>query len=173
MKKQEKASQTKTTTKKTKPSFLADNLVDNLVDSVVSKKGKNEQKQAAQDLFVYSQNSQKDIAILLNVTEATISRWKDEGKWDELRGSISLSQNEIVANILRSAAELSKQTPVNADALSKLAVSLEKFKPTKATITNYINAFQDLGNWAKKNGYLEEAQILLKIQKIFIEEKLK
>lgn len=140
--------------------------------AVVAKKDKFDAKQAAQNLFVNTQMSQKDIASQLGVTEQTICRWKEEGRWDDLKGAVALSANNIIANLYKRAEELSADPEANADRLVKLAATIDKLKPTKNTLTTYITAFIDLGDWAKKNGYLEEAKILAKVQDGFIKHIL-
>ena len=131
-----------------------------------------EQKQAAQDLFVYSGRTQKEIAEIIGVTEQTIVRWKEEGKWEDLKGANSLTANQVIANLYKRALELSADPSSNADKIAKLASAIDRLKPTKNTLTGYISAFMDLGNWMKKSGYLEEAKLLTKVQKEFIQEQI-
>lgn len=129
-----------------------------------------EQKQAAQDLFVYSGRTQKEIAEMVGVSEQTIVRWKDEGKWEELKGANNLTANQVIGNLYRMALELSKDPTSNADRIAKIASAIDRLKPTKHTLTSYISAFMDFGDWAKRKGFVEEIKILNRLQKAFIED---
>jgi len=135
-----------------------------------SKSKRLEQRQAAQDLFVYSGRTQKEIAEIIGVSEQTIVRWKDEGKWEELKGANNLTANQVISNLYKRALELSADPSFNADRIAKIASAIDRLKPTKNTLTSYISAFIDFGDWCKKKGYLNEAKTFVKLQKAFIQD---
>ncbi|GAB4126250.1 MAG: hypothetical protein Fur0027_07200 [Raineya sp.] len=137
---------------------------------IKSKSERLEQKQTAQDLFVYSGRSQKEIAEIVGVSEQTIVRWKDEGKWEELKGANYLTANQVISNLYKRALELSQDPASNADRIAKIASAIDRLKPTKNTLTSYISAFMDFGEWCKKKGYVEEIKLLNKLQKAFIQD---
>jgi DNA-binding XRE family transcriptional regulator len=169
--KPEKAEKTPPNPQKTLKASSLDKTSDKT--SGKTQKNKSEQKQVALDLYLYTPQSQKDIAEIVGVSEQTVCKWKEEGKWEELKGANSLSANQIISNLYKHALDLSENPAGNADAIAKIAASIERLKPTKVTLTNYITSFQDLGRWLAKNNFLEEAKILTKVQKIFINEQLK
>jgi DNA-binding XRE family transcriptional regulator len=131
-----------------------------------------EQRQAAQDLFIYSGRTQKEIAEIIGVSEQTIVRWKEEGKWEQLKGANNLTANQVISNLYKRALELSQDPSSNADRIAKIASAIDRLKPTRNTLTSYISAFMDLGNWLKNTGKLQEAKLLTKAQKEFIQEQV-
>lgn len=130
------------------------------------------EKQTAQDLYFAGNLTQKEIAEMLNISETTLYNWKIEGKWDEYKGANASVMSELMSNLYKKILELSKDPADNADAIAKVAASIEKLKPNKQTLTNYIQSFKDLGHWCLQNDYLEEIKILTKVQKLFINEQL-
>lgn len=130
------------------------------------------EKQTAQDLYFAGNLTQKEIAEMLNISETTIYNWKIEGKWDEYRGANASVMSELMGNLYKKTLELAKDPVNNADAIAKMAASIEKLKPNKQTLTNYIQSFKDLGHWCLENDFLEEVKILTKVQKLFINEQL-
>lgn len=130
------------------------------------------EKQTAQDLYFAGNLSQKEIAEILNVSETSIYEWKTAGKWDQFRGASASIMGELMENLYKKILELSKEPANNATDIAKIAASIEKLKPNKQTLTNYIQSFKDLGHWCLENDYLEEVKILTKVQKLFINEQL-
>ena len=53
---------------------------------MTDKKLTSDEKYAiAQDLFLETDKTQKEIAQIVHVTEKTLTKWKNEGEWDMLK----------------------------------------------------------------------------------------
>lgn len=50
-------------------------------------------------MFISNQYSQKEIAVKVGTTEATLSRWVNTGKWDVMRKSMLTTKNEILSSL--------------------------------------------------------------------------
>ncbi len=135
------------------------------------KGSRDNQKQIAQDLYLNTTYAQKEICELVDVTEKTFIKWKIDGQWDLLKGALSTTPNQILANLYKRAKELSEAPEVNADAIVKISSAIEKLKPTKATISNHINTFREFTTFLLKVNP-ELAQIVNSHQKLFIDEQI-
>lgn len=58
-----------------------------------------QKKEWAQMLFLENKITQKDIAVKVKVTEATMSKWVKDGRWNDLRKSLLTSKSEILRNL--------------------------------------------------------------------------
>jgi len=65
-------------------------------------------KDYAKRLFLEG-NSQKEIARRLTRTEKTIGKWKDEGKWDELRKSLLVTKDNQLTSLYNQLDRLNKE----------------------------------------------------------------
>jgi transcriptional regulator with XRE-family HTH domain len=60
----------------------------------------------AQLLFVNQKLTQKEIASKTGISEVTISKWVNLGKWDELRKTISVTREERMRSTINQLTEL-------------------------------------------------------------------
>lgn len=65
-------------------------------------------KDYAKRLFIEG-NTQKEIARRLNRTEKTIGKWKDEGKWDDLRKSLLVTKDTQLTSFYNQLDRLNKE----------------------------------------------------------------
>ena len=109
------------------------------------KHSRKEIQALAFELFMNTDFSQKEIAEKVGVSEVTVSKWKSEGLWGELKGAGTITPRRIIANIYNEMHDLSlKGANINADKLVKLAAAIEKISDRKLSVSHYINAFKDL-----------------------------
>lgn len=102
----------------------------------------------AQELFLGTDKSQKEIAGIVKVTPKTLGKWKDKGNWELLRQAQTVTAANIISNLYEKAYELSTADTVDADKLAKLAATIEKLSNRKTTISSIINVFKGFTNWA-------------------------
>lgn len=57
-------------------------------------------------LFVNDKLSQKEISQRLDITEAVVSRWANDGGWEKLKKNFVLTRQEQMANLLDELTEL-------------------------------------------------------------------
>lgn len=60
----------------------------------------------AQLLFVNQKLTQKEIAIKTEMSEVTISKWVKQGKWEDLRKTISVTREERMRSTINQLTEL-------------------------------------------------------------------
>ncbi len=115
---------------------------------------KRELKNLAEGLYLYSDMSQKDIAAMLNVTEKTITDWKQEGEWEEIKAAYGITRDKIIANYYRQTFEIQEKardekrtlTSGETDQLVKIANCIEKLDKS-ITMHDRVQVFMDFNNW--------------------------
>ncbi|WP_394749490.1 hypothetical protein [Spongiimicrobium salis] len=125
----------------------------------------------AEELFMNTEKSQKEIAQIVHVTEKTIGKWKDAGNWEILRQARTVTANNIITNLYQRAYELSLEGQVDADKLSKIASSIEKLSDRRVTISSIINVFKDFTGWAYGEDP-EMAKAINDLQRKYVDHKL-
>ncbi|MBF1366519.1 MAG: terminase [Porphyromonadaceae bacterium] len=114
-----------------------------------------EEKRELARLLYLQGKEQKSIAVSVNVSEATISKWVQAGQWQSLRAAQHITRPELVNKILLSidklltdalnsndpaaAASLGKQLKGFSDAIEKL--------DKKANVVTAIEVFIAFGKW--------------------------
>jgi transcriptional regulator with XRE-family HTH domain len=100
----------------------------------------NRQKnEFAKTIFLSEHVTQKEIAERVGVSQATLSKWANEEKWELLKTSISITREEQISNLHLQIAAINKviserekgtnfATPREADTLNKLATAIEKME---------------------------------------------
>ena len=63
-------------------------------------------KDIAKELFIKGGCTLEEIAAKVGTTRQTISRWAKEGNWDELRVSMVVSQEQILAQTMRQISDI-------------------------------------------------------------------
>ncbi len=140
---------------------------------MAKKKGlSNDDKKAiAFDLYISSDKSQKEIAQIVNVNEATVSRWKLDSDWELARQAQTITAQNIITNLYQKAYELSTEKIIDADKMIKIANSIEKLSNKKVTINNIIAVFKDFTTYA----FGEDAELAKQInsmQRKFLDYKI-
>lgn len=102
----------------------------------------------AETLFVDQGFACKAIAEQLELTEATLSKWRNQMEWDNKREAV-LSSPEKIRKILltelQSVTEGNK-SKIDTDALSKISKALQYFDG-KVTLSIIISVFKEFDNW--------------------------
>lgn len=132
----------------------------------------NEDKKAiAYDLYMNTKKSQKEIAEMAQITEATFSAWKKKYDWEIHKQAFSITANNIISNLMKKAFEMSEQEKINADALVKVVKSIEALSDRKVTISNIINVFKEFTTWAFEQNP-DIAKEINKLQRGFVDHKI-
>ena len=107
-----------------------------------------DKKAVSQDLFLNTSKTQKEIALIVKVTEKTIGKWKDEGDWELLKQASTVTAKNIIHNLYQKAFELSEAKEIDADKLSKISTTIERLSNKKTTVSQIINVFKDFTTFA-------------------------
>lgn len=139
---------------------------------MAKKKLKLEDKKAiAQQLYLETGKTQKEIAQIAHVTEKTLGKWKNEGDWELLRQAQTITAQNIISNLYERAHEISQEKVIDADKLVKIANSIEKLSDRKVTISNIINVFKEFTSWAFDQD-AELAKEINVLQRRFVDYKV-
>lgn len=57
---------------------------------------KDSEKQIARELYLNTGMTQKEIAIKLSISEQTLSKWVNAGKWEELKAAKSITKEKLL-----------------------------------------------------------------------------
>lgn len=98
-----------------------------------------DRKDIAKSLYVNGNYTQEEIAAKVSTTRQTVARWMREGGWEELKASLTITPDQIIAQIQRQIIEINNRinardpgnrfaTPAEADSLAKLAGAVRKLE---------------------------------------------
>lgn len=115
----------------------------------------NDKRAMAHDLFMRTDKSQKEIAIVVGVGSDTISKWVKDGKWKELKAANSVTRSQVINNTLLQIKEL--QDEINKRADKRYPTSKES-----DTMIKMGNLIRDLDKSLSLADYISITEELLK-----------
>jgi DNA-binding transcriptional regulator LsrR (DeoR family) len=140
-----------------------------------------QKKEWAQLLYTKENLTQKEIADRVGVSRVTINRWVQDGKWDDLRVSITITREEQLKSLYRQLSEMNADiakrdgnrypSPAEADTINKLASAIDKME-TETGLNDILSTFKSFLNWLRKFD-ISEAQRLVPLFDDFVKTKLK
>jgi transposase len=119
----------------------------------MTKKEINSKKELAR-LYYMQSESQKAISLKTGVSEATVSKWATDEKWQIKRASVNITRPELVNKTLLLISSIldrvnESENPVDAyggaaDKISKLAATIEKIdkKTNLVTVMEVCSSFE-------------------------------
>ncbi len=133
----------------------------------------SEKKDLAYEMYMNTDKNQQEICLIIDVAPKTFTKWKQEGLWEELKAARLMSAKSIEMNILQRLHDMSadKDTPLNADAMAKLARVIEVISEKRYTISQMMKVLQAFINWLFPIDD-EAAKMLNRYQKQFIDEQI-
>lgn len=98
-----------------------------------------DKKDIAKSLYINGSFTQEEIAQKVGTTRQTVSRWMREGAWEDMKASLTITPDQIIAQFHRQIMEINNRignrepgnrfaTPPEADALAKLAGAVKKLE---------------------------------------------
>ena len=116
-------------------------------------------KEVAKTLFLKGDLTQKDIAEKVGISEVTLSKWVNVGKWGMLRSTLVATRDEHLARLYMQLGELNDRVMkrpegerfVNskeADTLSKLTASIRSLE-LQSSLTETINVCVAIVRWLR------------------------
>ncbi|HLW09769.1 MAG TPA: hypothetical protein VKX35_05170 [Fermentimonas sp.] len=140
-----------------------------------------QKKEWAQLLFTKENLTQKEIAERVGISQVTMSKWANEGKWEDLKVSITITREEQLKNLYRQLAQMNEAiaeregqrypTPAEADTINKLASAIEKME-SEVGLNDVLSTFKAFLTYLRKFN-IEEAQRLVPLFDDFVKTKLK
>jgi DNA-binding XRE family transcriptional regulator len=114
---------------------------------------KADARKLAREYFLTTDKTQSEIAQLVGVNEKTLSSWKREEDWDLQKAATNITPRKTIAGFymqletLRKAIESRADKPYpdskESDIIMKISKSIKMLQKS-LTLTDYINAFEDL-----------------------------
>ncbi len=119
-----------------------------------SKKELEEKKEFARLLFMQGEQ-QKVIADKTNISAQTITKWVNDGGWQEQRAATNITRPELVNKLLRTINKLIERVNDSDDpeAINGLGDKLAKFSSTierldkKSNIVDVVDVFMAFSKW--------------------------
>ena len=113
-------------------------------------------RETAKGLFVKSDMSQKEIAVLLGVSEKSVSEWRKKYDWDTSKQIQSITRKSLLEEAYKQLDAINKKItdkggiPDKAlsDAKAECLREIEKFSDTPTHI--YIDVFEDFCAWLSR-----------------------
>lgn len=137
-----------------------------------------QKKDYAKSLFLHENLTQQEIADRVGVTRRSITRWKEDGKWDDLKVSITITKEEQLKNLYNQLKAINEEiagrkekrfaTSAEADIITKLANAIEKMEGDIG-VSDMISASKKFLTWIRKSD-LAKAQELTPLFDAFIKD---
>lgn len=142
----------------------------------------SDKKDLAKLLYTRNNLNKKETAKRAGVTEKTLAKWVDEGKWDQQRKSLLLSRDEQLSNLMDQLDELNttiKARPVGAryadrteaNTLGQITAAIKKLT-TDTGLNEILEVCTMLLGFIQKNFY-ENMNTVLPILDAFVNSKLR
>ncbi len=105
-------------------------------------------KGIAERFFINDGMNAKSIALELDVSEVTISKWRNEGKWDDRRQMALAAPHRIKELLLGELEKISngQQSMIDADALAKISKVIESVDK-RVNVQIVISVIKEFDNW--------------------------
>lgn len=141
-----------------------------------------QKKEYALVLYTNQGLTQKEIAVKVGATEATISKWKEQGKWDNLKANLSVTKAQQLQDVYAQINELNTTirsrkvgerfaTSAESDTLSKLSATARNLE-TETSLAETINVFVGFTDWLRRVD-IEKTKEWVQLQDSYIKSRMK
>lgn len=118
---------------------------------------REQKRETAKGLFVKSDMTQKEIAVLLGVSEKAVSEWRKKYDWDTAKQIQSITRKSLLEEAYKQLDAINKKVadkggiPDKAlsDAKAECMREIEKFSDTPTHV--YVDVFEDFCAWLSRN----------------------
>lgn len=101
---------------------------------------KIKKRELAQVLYVKEKKTQEEIAELLGVAQATVSKWATAERWSELRSGVSIAKEQQILNIYHQIGQINEDIMKRPDGQRKATVSEAKVIADLALAVNKMES---------------------------------
>lgn len=120
---------------------------------------KTARREMAQRLYVESNYTQEEVAMIIGVTRQTIVRWSKEYHWQDLKAATSVSPAEQIRQLRQQITNINEAilarpiderwaTPAEADSLNKLAAAISKLEKDVG-IEDLVSVAMAMTSWLR------------------------
>lgn len=131
---------------------------------------REQKKTVAHDLFVNSNKTQVEIAKIVGITDKTLRKWADDGKWREVKAANMSVSSRVVHNLYMKILEISESDNVKYAKEISMLVNAIKNLSTKPQLSHFIYCFKEFNDFLISKQELELAKDLNQFQKLFISQ---
>jgi len=109
-------------------------------------------KELAEELYISDTMNAKQIALHIDISEVTLSKWKKEGRWEERKKELALRPLKLKELLINEATKVAsgEVSNINADALSKLISAIDKLDK-KVALPVIIDICKEIDNYVSKH----------------------
>lgn len=118
-----------------------------------------DKKDIAKSLYLNGTFTQEEIAAKVGTTRQTVARWMREGAWEDMKASLTITPDLIIAQFHRQIMEINHRigereagkrfaTPAEADALAKLAGAVRKLE-TDIGVADCVSVAMRFLSWLR------------------------
>lgn len=143
-------------------------------------KEKIDKRSIARTLYIEGSFTFEEIAAKVQATRQTVSRWAKEGAWAETKASLSITPAQLISQWQQQILEINRAiaareegkryaTPAEADAMHKLASSIDKIQDDLG-IKETVGVCVDFLSWLRKSDK-EQALIFNNLIDVYIKDK--
>lgn len=141
-----------------------------------------DKKDIAKSLFLNGNFTQEEIAEKVGTTRQTVSRWIKDGGWEQLKASMTITPDQILAGLNRQIIEINNNinsreegkrfaSVPEADTLAKLASAIKKIEQDVG-IADIVNVGIRFTNWLRPVD-LDKAKMFNELWDTFIKDQMK
>lgn len=131
---------------------------------MATKKQLEDKKEFARLLFMQGEQ-QKEIATKVGVSAQTVTRWVNEGGWQEQRAAQNITRPELVNKLLRTIDKMLDEVNKSDDAMAAagLADKLAKFSSTiekldkHTSVVDVMEVFMEFSKWMQFQSQFDDA----------------
>ena len=139
-------------------------------------------KELARLIYTNNNLTQKEVAKQVGVTEKTVSKWTNDGKWDAIKTALTVTREEQLRRLYNQIAEYNTTieqreagkrfaTASEADAINKLATAIDKLE-RETGARDILNVSKAMLNWLRKID-LPKAQEVSALFDAFLKDSIK
>ena len=143
-----------------------------------------QKKEIAKALFLSDKAvTQKEVAKSIGVTEATVSKWATDDKWNELRDSLVLTRDEQLSRLYKQLKEFNDfidnkpegarfPSSKEADALIKISRAIKDME-VELSISESLDVLKKFLDFIRPIATWEQAQQIRKLCDMYVKNGLK
>lgn len=123
--------------------------------------------------YINDSKTQKEIAEKVGVSVVTISKWSNDGKWEEMRAAKYITRREVADKMLKRVNEKLDSGEWTADEMIKCANAIEKLDKKTNAVT-VIEVFTSFNKWMIERMKVDQTltpdivHIITKYQDLFV-----
>jgi transcriptional regulator with XRE-family HTH domain len=140
-----------------------------------------QKKDYAKTLFLKDTLTQAEIAERVGVSRITVNKWASAGKWEELKAGITITRDNLLADLYRQVAEINKAIAAKpegarypdaneAQIRAQITADIKKLQ-VETGLDDIIDVLTKFINWIR-NADLAQAKVVATLADAFIKSKL-